>query len=207
MNPPPLTFLFDIGKVLLDFDFESSLRPLAPPGVRDPREAVAPLMARKDAFERGDLGLDAFVAEALGRLGPGVDRAGFLRAWRGIFTPNLPMWEVVGRLAADGHRLLLFSNINPIHWPWLAEEFAVFRHFEAGTYSFEAGAIKPEPAIYHQAIRSHRLDPAATRYIDDLAANIGTGRDLGFRCHHYDLRDHGAFECWLEAELAAGIPR
>lgn len=197
-----MTFLFDIGKVIVDFDFESSLRPLTATAGHSSLDAIAPLLMQKDDFERGHIGLDSFVDAAHQQLGPHVDRNAFIDAWRGIFTPNMPMWEAIKCLSNDGHRLLLFSNINPIHWPWLAEEFPIFQHFEAGTYSFQTGAIKPDHAIYHTAIRQHQIDPVTTRYIDDLEANILTGKSMGFRCHQYDLANHAAFEAWLQRELA-----
>lgn len=204
-----MTFLFDIGKVIVDFDFESSLFPLAARTGRDPMSAIAPLLTRKDDFERGLMSLDDFVTEALDALGPAVKRDVFIDAWRGIFTPNRPMWQVIENLADHGHRLLLFSNINPIHWPWLAEEFSIFRHFESGTFSYRTGAIKPESAIFQYAIDRHQILPQTTRYIDDLAANVDAGRALGFRCHHYDLNDHDSFEKWLRDELqisGASVP-
>jgi putative hydrolase of the HAD superfamily len=198
-----MTFLFDIGKVLLDFDFEKALVRLLPPGVD--RAGLDAFLAGRDAFERGDVEHEDFVAQALAALGHGVTREDFEHAWRDIFTPNLPMWEVVGRLAAEGHRLLLFSNTNPIHCPWFLGAYDIFRHFEAGTYSFEVGSMKPEPAIYQRAIDDHGLVPGETLYIDDLAANIETGRRLGFRCHRYDLADHAAFEAWLRALSSQGM--
>jgi putative hydrolase of the HAD superfamily len=195
-----MTFLFDIGKVLLDFDFEGTLESLLPAG--SSVSALDALLEDKDAFERGDIAHQDYLARALGIFGPSVTREEFERAWRDVFTPNLPMWDAVERLAADGHRLLLFSNTNAIHCPWMLEEYDIFRHFEAGTYSFEAGCLKPEPEIYQRAIADHGLEPASTRYIDDLSANVATGRALGLRTHHYDLEDHAAFECWLTAEMA-----
>ncbi len=197
-----MTLLFDIGKVLLDFDFETSLRRLVPAGDPDPDGRMRRLLGDKDAFERGDIDLEAYLTQAELHLGPGADRGSFIAAWRGIFTPNLPMWETVERLRADGHRLLYFSNINPIHAPWVFETYEVFRHFEGGTCSYLARLIKPEPAIYHHVAETHGLVPAATLYIDDLPANIATGRELGFRCHQYDLNDHPGFEAWLASELS-----
>lgn len=195
-----MTFLFDIGKVLLDFDFEGTLESLLPAG--SSASVLDDFLKDKDAFERGDIAHEAYLAQALGVLGPSVTREEFERAWRAVFTPNLPMWDAVERLAAGGHRLLLFSNTNAIHCPWMLEAYDVFRHFEAGTYSFEAGCMKPEREIYQRAIADHGLDPGSTRYIDDLPANVETGRALGLRTHHYDLEDHAAFERWLDAELA-----
>jgi putative hydrolase of the HAD superfamily len=198
---PNKTFLFDVGKVLLDFDFESSLRTLFPddePGV-DSR--LARVLEPKDAFERGELSLDEYLDIALGILGPPTTRESFCEAWRNIFTPNPPMWDVVSRLKADGHRLLLFSNTNAIHCPWFIENFEVFSAFEGGTYSFKAGSMKPDPGIYQSAITEHQLIPGETLYIDDLPGNIETGRSLGFRSHQYDLADHPAFERWLDEEM------
>ena len=78
------------------------------------------------------------------------------------------------------------------------------RHFGGAVLSYETGSIKPEPEIYHHAITAHGLKPAETRYIDDLPANIATGKKLGFRSWQYDLTDHAAFERWLAAELLHG---
>lgn len=198
-----MTFLFDIGKVLLDFDFERTLERLLPEG-GDP-ESLDGFLRDKDAFERGDIGLDDYLGQALSVLGPSVTRPAFEAAWRDVFTPNAPMWQAVEELAGEGHRLLLFSNTNAIHCPWMLEAYPVFRHFEAGTYSFEVGSMKPEPEIYERAISDHGLDPAATRYIDDLPANVATGLRMGFRTHHYRLEDHAAFEAWLDAERKADV--
>ena len=192
-----MDIVFDIGKVLLDFDFESSLLRLIPPGEPDPMTRLAAVLGDKDAFERGDIPLDDYLARAARELGHGIDPPAFIAAWRGIFTPNPPMWETVQRLHADGHRLLYFSNINPIHAPWIFGEYPVFRHFAGGLCSHLARAIKPEPAIYRMLIDRFQLDPARTIYIDDLPANARAGREAGFRTWLYDLRHHAEFEDWL----------
>ena len=197
------TFLFDIGKVLLDFDFESSLETLIPPGSEDGPARLARVLEPKDAFERGDLPLEDYLSHSLDALGPHVTEASFLDAWRQVFTPNLPMWRVVEELKQAGHRLLLFSNTNAIHCPWMLENFAIFDLFEGGTYSFEVGSMKPEPAIYESVVRTHRLDPDQTLYIDDRGANIQTGIAHGFHSHQYDLNHHAAFEDWRRGALGS----
>ncbi|MBB5353348.1 putative hydrolase of the HAD superfamily [Haloferula luteola] len=196
-----MTLLFDIGKVLLDFDFESSLRKLIPDDEPQPDERLRKILGDKDAFERGDIPLDDYLAQAERELGPAADRETFIAAWRNIFTPNVPMWQVVEDLKAQGHRLLYFSNINPIHAPWIFENYDVFRHFEGGTCSYLAKLIKPEPAIYRHVIETYGLTPAETLYIDDLPANIESGIAAGFQSHLYDLHRHDAFETWLSSHL------
>lgn len=196
-----MTFLFDIGHVLLDFDFESSLASLLPPGSADPAVRLGRLFERKDDFESGAIEPDDYIAWALGAMGSDASPAEFSAAWRGIFTPNKPMWDCVRRLAAGGHRLILFSNTNALHCPWVFEAYPEFGQFAGAVLSFEAGFVKPDPAIYQYAVDTHGLVPEATCYIDDLAENITTGRQFGFQCWQYDLHDHPAFERWL-----AGLP-
>jgi putative hydrolase of the HAD superfamily len=192
-----MTFLYDIGRVLLDFDFESSLARLLPPDCTDPQERLGHLLDRKDDFEAGAIKEDDYIEWALGIIGSQATHDEFRHAWQCIFTPNDPMWENVRRLSSGGHRLILFSNTNAIHCPWLFETYREFSLFDSAVLSFEIGAIKPHPPIYQHAVDVHDLDPSTTLYIDDLPDNIATGRAFGFHCHQYDLKNHSAFEQWL----------
>jgi len=196
-----MTFLFDIGRVLLDFDFETSLSTLLPEGTADSAERLARLLERKDEFEAGKLDTETYITWALGVMESTATHDEFLHAWRNIFTPNGPMWECARKLAEDGHRLILFSNINPIHSPWIFEAFPGFSIFHGAVMSFQTGYIKPEPPIYEHAIAAYGLVPEQTLYIDDLPANIATGKAMGFRAWQYDLKDHASFEEWLEREM------
>jgi putative hydrolase of the HAD superfamily len=194
-----MTFLYDIGRVLLDFDFESSLSRLLPPDCTDPHERLGHLLDRKDEFETGTITVDDYIEWALGVIGSRATHEEFRHAWQRIFTPNEPMWKNVRELSASGHRLILFSNTNAIHCPWMFGTYPEFSLFDAAVLSFELGAVKPHPPIYQHAVDVHDLDPAATLYIDDLPDNIATGREFGFHCHQYDLKNHSAFERWLSS--------
>lgn len=192
-----MNFLYDIGRVLLDFDFESSLAQLLPEDCEVPRERLERLLARKDDFEAGRVETDDYIEWALGVMGSDASADQFRAAWCNIFTPNEPMWKCVRQLAAKGHRLILFSNTNSIHCPWIFESYPEFDLFEGAVLSYEVGAIKPHAEIYTHALEVHRLDPRSTLYIDDLPENIAAGRAHGLHCWQYDLRDHASFEQWL----------
>ncbi len=193
-----MTFLFDIGRVLLDFDFENALLRLLPDGCPDPASRISQLLSRKDDFESGRIPEEEFTRWALDTLGSTACPERFRDTWRRIFTPIDAMWHDAEHLAAAGHRLILFSNTNPIHCPWIFREFPRFAVFDAAVLSFEAGHIKPRPEIYRHAIDAHALVPEETAYIDDLPENTATGRDFGFHTFTYDLRNHAAFASWLE---------
>jgi HAD superfamily hydrolase (TIGR01509 family) len=200
-----MTFLYDIGRVLLDFHFESSLARLLPDSSADSNERLSRLLERKDEFESGAIHLDDYTTWALEVLGTSASPAEFHDAWQRIFTPNEPMWQTVRRLATAGHRLILFSNTNAIHCPWIFDEYPEFSLFHAAVLSFEAGSIKPHPEIYQYAIDTHALLPSEVLYIDDLPDNIATGKQFGFRSFQYDLNDHAAFEVWLAENLKSQI--
>ncbi len=201
-----MTFLFDIGRVLLDFHFEKSLATLLPPDTAeaDAFARMALLLEKRDEFESGLMTREEYVPWAITTLGSVATAEAFLHAWRNIFTPIEPMWQVVESLKKGGHRLILFSNTNAIHCPWIFETYEIFRHFEGKVLSYETRSMKPQDEIYEYAIREFALKPQETRYIDDLGPNIETGRKWGFRSHQYDLNDHPAFERWLAEELMRG---
>lgn len=192
-------FLFDLGKVLLDFEFEPSLSKLLPPG--SPSSSLSTLLAKKDEFEAGLIPVDEYTTWAIATLQSNATPREFHEAWQNIFTPNPPMWEVVRKLASDGHRLILFSNTNAIHCPWVFQEYPEFSIFPHAVLSYEVNSIKPQPEIYQYAIDTYSLIPEKTLYIDDLPANIETGKKFGFISHQYDLQNHQAFLSWLEANL------
>jgi len=195
-------FLFDIGNVLMRFDFSHALRAVAP--LCDAADAAV-LMSRMDSvklgYEDGQVSRADFLREAFRTLGYRGTEAQFIAAWQGIFTENGPMTSLVDSLHGK-FPLYLLSNTNDMHVEGLFRDFPVFAKFTGATYSHEAKASKPHRPIYETAARTHGLDPRTTFFIDDLAANIATARELGFHAHHYHHERHGEL---LAAIRAAGV--
>jgi len=194
-----MTILFDIGNVLLRFDYKEALHALIPPELGDASERLRLLDVKRDDLESGRITADNFIDWALVTLESPATPEEFQKAWRSIFTPILPTWQLAERLAEQGNRLILFSNINPIHCPWIYEEYPVFSHFHGAVMSYQIGCMKPNETFYQHAIKEFQLDPADTIYIDDLAANIDAGKQHGFHCHLYDEQDHQALEDFVNA--------
>lgn len=197
-----MDFLFDIGRVLLGFDFESSLKRLLP---QDDEAALAGLLQAidaRDGYECGTMQSDEFIHMCIERSGVQCSHAAFAAAWKSIFFRNLPMMEDVrGLLDHPHHRLILFSNTNEMHWQAISEQFPEFALFHGRVLSFRVGAMKPSESIYQHAIHRYGLVPGKTCYIDDLPQNIETGESMGFRCHLYSMDAHAAFRQWLMREL------
>jgi glucose-1-phosphatase len=185
-------FLFDIGNVLVRFDFSKAYRAIAPlSSVADEGEVAARIEAVKLMYEDGQLARADFLSQVFDFLKYRGSEAEFIRAWQGIFTANEPMVELVQQLHGR-FPMFLLSNTNCIHVEGLFRDFSWFELFTGGTYSHVAQASKPYPRIYEIACAQHGLEPKSTFFIDDLAANIATAHALGFSTHHYHPDAHDA---------------
>ncbi len=174
---------------------------LIPEGTDHPHERVQSILKKKDELEAGLIDPKRYANWALEVLGSNATLEQFYRAWQQIFTVNEPMWGCVRQLADQGHPLILISNINAIHCPWIFSTYREFSYFEHKALSYQIGILKPELAIYQYAIDTFKLKPKSTIYIDDQPQNIASGREFGFQCWQYDLNNHPAFEKWLERIL------
>lgn len=193
-----MTFLFDIGNVLLNLHFDRFHSAILPAGQTDlPDE----MLALKDPYESGQMSDQDFIRKSTAMLEKNLTEEEFKRAWQDIFSANQPMWEVVRKLHAEGHRLILFSNTNALHAEAFLRDFEIFNLFHHHHFSHDTGANKPDPLFYENAIRDYDLIPSETLYFDDLPENIDTGVALGFQSFQYDLNNHAAAEEWLSVRL------
>lgn len=187
-----MTILFDIGNVLLRFDYKEALHALIPADLGDAAARLQLLDEKREDLESGRIAADDFIQWALQTLGTQASAEQFIAAWRSIFTPIPETWALVEKLHQLGHRLILFSNINAIHHPWIFDAYPGFEKFHGAVMSYEIGVMKPHDGFYQWAVREYELVPEETFYIDDLPANIETGRKWGFFCHQYDFLRHDA---------------
>lgn len=191
-----MTYLFDIGNVLLAFDFTPALSTLL--GRQADPNALQQIIARKDDFEAGQIDVDEYISWASTLLDYRGGADGFKQAWRSIFTPIYPNWELVKQLHAEGHRLILYSNTNAIHAPYCMEQYDIFRYFDHAVFSHEIGEIKPHCDFFTRSFELFDINPAETRYIDDLEDNILAGRRHGLDCFHYLPDSHQALAQWTK---------
>ncbi len=191
-----MTYLIDIGNVLLSFDFAPAIQSITGPNA-DP-EAFQKIMAAKDPFEAGQTPLREYLDFAYPLLDFKGTDADFTTAWCSIFTPIIPMWELISSLAKQGNRLILYSNTNEIHAPAIVKEHSVFKHFDHAVFSHEIGAIKPDSVFFTRSFDKFQIIPEETVYIDDMAENIEAGIGHGLKSFRYDYSDHQALLTWLE---------
>lgn len=197
-------FVFDIGNVILKFDFGLAAARLAKDS-RLPEAGILPaLQPLQVDLESGRMTTGEF-AEAGGRLiGYTGTQVAFVRAFQEIFTLNEPIAALIGELDGAGWPLYLLSNTSDLHVSWFTREYPVFDRFHGAVYSHEAGCMKPDPEIFRHTLERFGLDPAETVYVDDLPGNVAAAESLGIRALVYDHRDHGSFRRQFDA-LTGGI--
>lgn len=193
-------FIFDIGNVLLPFDFSIALRKLEQKsGVALPAEAMEPV---RHAYESGRIGRADFLSQIREALQYEGSEAEFVAIWEDIFTENLAMSELV-RALHPRHPLYLLSNTSDLHLDYIFRVYPVFQCFTDGVYSHLAKCMKPDRGIYETALRQLGVAAERTVFIDDMQANVDTALELGFRAIRYDYNRHEGF---LQQLGMLGVP-
>lgn len=190
--------IFDLGRVLVNFDFKRGYRALE--GLCPYRAAEIPVRLAGsglvDRFETGLIEPRDFVAQMCAVLDLKIGYDDFCGIWRSIFTETLVPEALLAGLAAR-YRLLLLSNTNAIHFEGLRETHGILRHFHDLVLSYEVKAMKPQPEIYRAAIARAGCPAEECFYTDDIPAYVMAGRNLGIDAVQFQSAAQ------LERELAA----
>lgn len=192
--------VFDIGNVILKFDFGIAIDRLR--GQCDPisGEIVASLSALQTSYETGHIPRLEFqrrITEAVRFTG---EEREFVEAWEEIFTENLPMTGLIQSLEPK-YPLYLLSNTSNLHVDYMWRTYPVFHAFTDAVYSYRAKLFKPDPAIFEVAARQFGVSPVEAVYIDDLEKNVTAAAGVGFQAFQYDYNDHPALLAWLKIVL------
>ncbi len=95
-------------------------------------------------------------------------------------SPVAPDPALDAALARLKGRKIVFTNGPTDHAERVMDRLAVRRHFEAVFDIVAADYVpKPEPSVYAALVRRHRLDPATTVMVEDIARNLAPAAALG----------------------------
>lgn len=190
--------VFDVGRVLVQWDMRCLLRKVVP---ADQVEWVFRNVVSEEWHFRHDAGeeLDALVAE---RKAEFPEHAAAIDAYATRFNETVPGLvegtpELVARLAASDVPLYAITNFAAPFWDAYRPTEPLFGHFRDVVVSGAEKIAKPDPAIYRLAERRFGHPAQAMLFIDDNPANIAGARALGWQVHLFAGADA------LEADLTA----
>jgi putative hydrolase of the HAD superfamily len=193
------SILFDIGNVIVNFDFQISVKRIAPMCSVAPEEIFHNVIGLKDELETGRISSEEFLDQVIDRVGYKGERDFLVNAFQDVFELNEDIVDLIESESREGTPLYLLSNTNGIHVPFLFEKFPVFHLFDDAVYSHEVGSMKPDSDIYEKAIAKLGIAPEKTIYIDDLLENHDAGKAHGFRAIHYQKSGLPGFVAQFEA--------
>ena len=175
---PPHVVVFDLGKVLVDFDYMIAARAIAAKANAS-AEAVfnvihgSPLLVR---FEHGHITNEEFYREVCAATGFRGSYDEFAPLFGDIFSAMPQMIELHGALKTKGVPTYIFSNTNTIAVGHIRNRFPFFSGFTGYIYSYEHGAMKPEAKLYEVVEKQSGQRQAEILYLDDRPENIAAGK-------------------------------
>jgi glucose-1-phosphatase len=196
---PYKAIIFDLGRVLVHFDFQRGYRAL---------EGLCPFAAAEipgrifpsglvRRFETGLIEPRDFYAQLSHLLDLKIDYEHFCQVWSSIFTePLLP--ESLLESLSTRYRLVLLSNTNAIHFESIRAAFPqLLRHFHHLVLSYEVKSMKPAPEIFQTAIGLAECRAEECFFTDDILEYVEAARALGIDAVQFESREQ------LERELRA----
>ena len=197
MNSPLLpssadALLFDLGRVVLDTDFDRVMARWGSHAGCRPAE-LANRFVVNDSFKHHETGRidDAtFFANLRDQLGIGITDAEFLEGWNAIFAGEMPGIAQLLAGAAKRMPLYAFSNTNPAHVAHFSIAYAdVLSHFREIFLSSSIGLRKPDAEAYDHVVRAIGVPASRILFFDDSAANIEGARARGLGAIHVTSTD------------------
>lgn len=185
----PEAVLFDLGKVLLDWDPRYYYRRFFA-GDEPALEHFATQVVAQDWIVEMDAGKPSRQAIAE-RQRQFPNHAGLIARWaqgwpemlRGEIAETV---RILDALRCRGDlRIYALTNFSAETYPLARARFEFLSWFEDVVVSAEHGMVKPDPRIFELAIARCRLEPGRTVFIDDSPANVGAGRAAGMHALHY----------------------
>ncbi len=179
-------FLFDIGHVLVDFDYQVFLDAVT----RDSGQPYGFLQGRDlemhDAVETGAIS-DAEWVDYLNRsMGLPWTLEDLTKLWATIFTSHEAGQALFLEAQEQGVPVYLLSNIAQHHVDAIEQNWpGIFEGVSGRFFSYQIGVRKPHPYIYRYALDKLEADGSQCFFIDDLPDNVEAARSFGINAHLY----------------------
>ncbi|MCC7377333.1 MAG: HAD family phosphatase [Verrucomicrobiales bacterium] len=188
MPSQPTAVVFDLGKVLLDFDYGIVINRVSKRSRSTPQELHhlmlhSPLLP---AYERGELSSTEFFETIRTETDYLGEYPEFESTFADIFTEIPPMIALQAELRARGVPTFIFSNTNDIAVRHIRANFPFFANFDGYVLSYEHRSMKPDAPLYEVVERMTGRKGGELIYLDDRPENIVAGAARGWHAvlHH-----------------------
>lgn len=186
--------IFDFGRVLLNIDVPKSQKALAELGF------ITGVKKRKEEddeavilYESGKISSQDFIKLILSVLeDKSTPESKIVGAWNEMLLDFPENHILTLRKLKKHYNIFLLSNSNELHFEKYTNDFRIRYGFEMSTlfdkmwFSYQIGAVKPDPTIFEYVLEDGKLDPSETLFIDDTLMHVEVARKLGIRAYHLE---------------------
>lgn len=193
--------VFDVGKVLVEWDLRGIYHDLIPDSAE--RDWFVENVVTAEWHFQHDAGrpLAEIVPE---RIALYPEHEALIRRYASHFNDSIPgpvpgTAQLVEQLDERGVPLFAITNFGAEFWPGFAPRFPVLERFHDIVISGVEKLAKPDPAIFDLACTRFGLPAGAMLFVDDNTHNVAAARACGWHAHHFldaagleqDLRQRG----------------
>ncbi|WP_298836655.1 HAD family hydrolase [Clostridium sp.] len=175
--------VFDLGKVLLDFNPLVYIQKLISDKVKV-QDVYEEIFTSKEwiMLDRGIITQEDAVNDICHR---NVENSELIKLimhnWYQLLTPIEGTVEVLKELKYNGYRLYFLSNFHLLAYEDVTKRYEFFKDFDGGILSYKEKLIKPDKEIYNKLIKRYKIKPEESIFIDDTIENIEGARKLKFK--------------------------
>ncbi len=185
-QPPIRNIVFDVGRVLFQYEPEKIIDKLLP---GTPHKAHhldglfnSPVWGQLDA---GSISMEDAKAQLHRDVQGHAEKHAEMCVLLEQFTDHLDLiegtLEIFLSLYTQGYPLYILSNFQTHGFDRLFRNYPFFKLATGMVVSGKVQLVKPDVAIYHHLLTTHTLTPQETLFIDDLAENIAACRAVGMK--------------------------
>jgi 2-haloacid dehalogenase len=197
----PEAVVFDIGRVLIEWDPMKLYAPLLPPAECARLFAEADLPGMNAALDLGA----PFRATVEARAARHPEWAPLIRLWHDrwieMAQPAIAgSVRLLAALKARGVPVFALSNFGAGPFEVVLAHYPFLGSFDRAFLSGPAGMAKPDPRFYALLEAGTGIAPGRLLFVDDTAANVAAARARGWQAHLFETP-----EGWGAALVAAGL--
>jgi len=171
-------YIFDIGNVLINFDFSKLLKNISDVTeyniVEVEKKLLSPLFFKS---ETGHITSEEYYKDFSKNLDLKWSYEDFIIKWEEIYSINEVGNNLLEELIKDNQNVYMLSNLAELNKIAIENKFENFLNkTKRNFYSYETGFRKPEIEIYQYIISELGFAPDKCIFFDDLLANIDASK-------------------------------
>lgn len=189
--------IFDVGNVLVDFDWQTYLKGFGFP--QEKYEKIADAVFRSRVWNERDRGLydeEEYIRQFIAAAPEYAEDIREIMRRSPETIHNFDYSETwVKYLKKQGYHLYILSNYSRYMLDYTIEkEMPFLRYMDGAVFSCEVKEMKPEQAIYRKLLEMYHLDPDRSVFLDDRPENCRGAEAAGIHAIQFKSFKQAAAE-------------